>query len=606
MTTTGLDPHADEVRTLPDALRLRSEKQPDETAYVFLRAGEEPQESLTYRELHDAACLRAGAFAAAGLSGRSAVLLYPSGIEFVRTLLGCMYGRVAGAPVQVPRRREDLVRLRRIADDAGITTVLTTTEVAHDLQSRFGDLPALRGLTLLATDDPDLPAGPDALPASPGPEDIALLQYTSGSTGSPKGVMVSHANFLANVVETDELWPCEPDGTVVNWLPLFHDMGMLFGVVLPLWAGIPSYLMAPEAFIRRPARWLEAIARFGGTHAAAPSFAYELCARAAAEGRTGDVGDLSRWRVAANGAEPVRWSTIRSFTTAFAPYGFDPRAMCPGYGLAENTLKATGTRQDREPAVLWLSAQALHDGIAEPLEESADDVVPLVSSGATISRTRVLAVDPATRQVLPEDRVGEVWISGPCVAGGYLGQPEESEATFRARTAGGSSTPGGSGEPAASAAAEGAGETFLRTGDLGFLHGGELYVTGRLKDVIIRKGRNHYPQDIELSIERAVAGLHPNCAAAFSSEDGTRERLVLVVEADGRVLKSFGAEKVRGLIHDAVREQHRITPDDILIVRRGTLSKTSSGKVQRRACKKRYEDGELVPVASPAGSGGEA
>ncbi|MFD8913584.1 fatty acyl-AMP ligase [Streptomyces sp. NPDC059575] len=589
MTTTGPNPHVD-VRTLPDALRLRSEKQPDETAYVFLRNGEDPAESLTYRELHDAARLRAARFAAAGLSGRSAVLLYPSGLEFVRTLLGCMYGRVAGAPVQVPRRRDEVLRLRRIADDAGTSTVLTTTEVVRDLRERFGDPPELAGLTLLATDGPPPAAGqpvPGEDIGTPAPEDIALLQYTSGSTGDPKGVMVTHANFLANVVETDELWPCEPHGTVVNWLPLFHDMGMLFGVVLPLWAGIPSYLMAPDAFIRRPARWLEALARFGGTHAAAPSFAYELCARAAAEGRTAEVGDLSRWRVAANGAEPVRWGTIRSFTEAFAPYGFDPRAMCPGYGLAENTLKVTGTRQDREPGVLWLSAESLRDGVAEPVGASAEDAVPVVSSGGTVGRTRVRIVDPVTREELPEGRIGEIWVSGPCVAGGYLGRPDASEDTFRARVA------------------QDDGTAQLRTGDLGFLHGGQLHVTGRLKDVIIRKGRNHYPQDIELSAEHSVSGLRPNCAAAFSCDDGTHERLVVVVEADGRVLNSLGAEALHRHVRDAVREAHRITPDEVLVVRRGALSKTSSGKVQRRACKRRYENGELravtAPAATPAG-----
>jgi acyl-CoA synthetase (AMP-forming)/AMP-acid ligase II len=587
VSTTG--PHSTvDVRTLPDALRLRSEKQPDETAYVFLRNGEEPSDALSYGELDAAAGARAAAFAAEGLSGRSAVLLYPSGLEFVRTLLGCMYGGVASAPVQVPRRREEVRRLRRIADDAGTTTVLTTTEVVRDLRERFGDMPALDGLTLLATDA--LTYAPDAaVPPLPGPGDTALLQYTSGSTGDPKGVVVSHANFLANVIETDELWPCEPDGTVVSWLPLFHDMGMLFGVVMPLWAGIPSYLMAPEAFIRRPARWLEAIARFGGTHAAAPSFAYELCARAAAEGRTAAVGDLSRWRVAANGAEPVRISAIRSFTEAFAPYGFDPRAMCPGYGLAENTLKATGSRHDQEPSVLWVSTRALGEGRAQPVDGTAAGAVPLVSSGAAVGGTRVRIVDPAGRQPLADGRVGEIWVNGPCVAGGYLGRPSLSEETFRARVAG----------------AEEAGDTYLRTGDLGFLHDGELYVTGRLKDVIIRKGLNHYPQDIELSAERAVPGLHPNCAAAFSCDDGERERLVVVVETDGRLLNSPGAEAVRQKVYDAVREQQRITPDDVLVVRRGALPKTSSGKVQRRACKRSYENGELTPVAGAVAAVGK-
>ncbi|MER6030038.1 fatty acyl-AMP ligase [Streptomyces sp. NPDC001851] len=592
-STAAPDSHMAEIRTLPDALRLRSLKQPDETAYVFLRNGEEPEESLTYRELDDDARVRAAALESAGLTGKSAVLLYPSGLEFIRALLGCMYAGVAGAPVQVPRRRQDVERLRRIADDAGTSTVLTTAEVKRDLEERFGDLPELAGLALLDTGALAPPSSDVlvsyALPTAH-PDGIALLQYTSGSTGDPKGVMVTHANFLSNAVETDELWPCEPRGTFVSWLPLFHDMGMLFGVVLPLWAGVPSYLMAPDAFIRRPARWLEAISRFRGTHAAAPSFAYELCVRAAEEGRTADVGDLSSWRVAANGAEPVRWQTIQAFTTAFAPYGFDPRAMAPGYGLAENTLKATGSPQDREPSALWLSARALGEDRVEIVPEATEGANPVVSSGVPVLGTRVCAVDPATLELCPPGRVGEIWISGPCVADGYLGRPALSQETFRARIRGGS--------------ARTAEETYLRTGDLGFVHQGELYVTGRLKDVIIRRGRNHYPQDIELSAESSVPGLHPNCAVAFSVDDGAQERLVVVIEADGRVIRAPGEQTVRERVREAIRENHRLDTDDILVVRRGALSRTSSGKVQRRACRKRYEDGSLAAFAvAPAGSG---
>jgi long-chain fatty acid adenylase/transferase FadD26 len=587
VSTPGPQPTVD-VRTLPDALRLRSEKQPDETAYVFLHNGEEPSETLTYRELNEHAARRAAVLGGLGLRGRNAVLLYPSGLEFVRTLLGCMYGGVAGAPVQVPRHSDEVRRLRRIADDAGTSTVLTSREVAEELLERFGELPELAGLHLLATDALDGPFGTalPAVPAAPSPEDIALLQYTSGSTGDPKGVMVTHANFLANVAETDELWPCEPDGTVVSWLPLFHDMGMLFGIVMPLWAGIPSYLMAPEAFIRRPARWLEAISKYGGTHAAAPSFAYELCAKAAAAGKTEAVGDLSRWRVAGNGAEPVRWSAISMFTEAFAPYGFDPRAMCPGFGLAENTLKATGSPADRVPTVLWVDAEALREGAATPVPAQTEGAVPLVGNGAAVGHTQVRIVDPAIRRALPDGRIGEIWIDGPCVAGGYLGRTQLNEELFRARLDG----PDAPDAP------------HLRTGDLGFLHGGELYVTGRLKDLIIRKGRNYYPQDIEFSAEHAVPGLHPNCAAAFSRDEGGRERLIVVVEADGRLLKSPGAEALRASVYDAIRETQRITPDEVLIVRRGSVPKTSSGKVQRRECKRRYENGELaaLPAAKEA------
>ncbi|GAA1934324.1 fatty acyl-AMP ligase [Kitasatospora viridis] len=590
--------------SLPEVLARRSAEQPDELAYAFLRNGEEVAETLTYRQLDLRARQVAARLTALGLGGRSVVLLHPSGLGFVADLLGCMYAGVAAAPVQVPSRARGLDRLRKIADDAGTTVLLTTPEVKRDLEERFGTLPELAGLTL---HDPDSLAAaaerqaPEVLagwqPRPIGAQELALLQYTSGSTGTPKGVRVTHANFGSNVDETDRLWPTRGDARVVNWLPLFHDMGMLFGVVLPLWSGIPSYLMAPDAFVRRPARWLEAISRFRGTHAAAPSFAYELCARAVADGDFAPGLDLSSWRVAANGAEPVRWQTIRSFERALAPAGFRPEAMCPGYGLAENTLKATGSPEDRLPTVLWLSAEELRAGRAveapAPDAEAADTeadteseagsaVVPSIGCGGVVGDSLVRIVDPQTRATLTDGRVGEIWVSGPCVAAGYHGRDEESEQTFRARRADRAEQ-----------------RSWLRTGDLGFWHREELFVTGRIKDVVIRQGRNFYPQDIELSAENADPGLHPNCAAAFSADDGSAERLVLVVEADGRTLRG-GGEQLRERIRRAVQESQRLEADEIVLVRRGSLPKTSSGKVQRRETRRRYLDGEFGAAQAAA------
>ncbi|MYW01631.1 fatty acyl-AMP ligase [Streptomyces sp. SID3343] len=580
MSTTELHLPMTGVRTLTDALTLHARERPDQVAYIFLRDGEQPEETLTYGELDTAARARAAALCAAGLAGGNAVLLYPTALEFVRTLAGCLYAGVTGAPVQVPTRVRGLQRLRRIADDAGASVVLTTGAVKRELEERFGDRPELAGLTLTDTESIPSDAGRGWSGPAVRPDDLALLQYTSGSTGDPKGVMVTHANFLHNAAETDELWPAGSDGAVVSWLPIFHDMGLLFGVVFPLWAGIPAYLMAPEAFVRRPARWLEAISRFRGTHAAAPSFAYELCVRAAAEGRAGTQLDLSSWRVAVNGAEPVRPHVVRAFTETFASVGFAPRAMCPGYGLAENTLKATGSRQDRAPAVLWVSAPSLAQGTVEVSAEGAEAAVPVVGSGVAVPGTTVRIVDPLTLAACPPERVGEIWIAGPCVAKGYRGRAQESELTFRARVRGGPQE----------------GEGHLRTGDLGFLHDGELYVTGRLKDVVIRKGRNYYPQDIELSAESAAPGLRPNCAAAFGVDDGAAERLVVVLEADGRVLKAVGAQELRRRVRDAVMDGQRLEVDDVVLVRPGAVPKTSSGKVQRGVCRTLLRDGALADV----------
>jgi acyl-CoA synthetase (AMP-forming)/AMP-acid ligase II len=420
---------------------------------------------------------------------------------------------------------------------------------------------------------------------------VALLQYTSGSTGDPKGVRVTHANFIANAAETDLLWPTGSDGVVVNWLPLFHDMGMLMGVVLPLWSGIPAFLMPPDAFIRRPLRWLEAVSRFRGTHAAAPSFAYELCVRAVAEGAPTTGLDLSSWQFAANGAEPVRWSTVRDFTETFGPAGFAAHAMCPGYGLAENTLKASGSRPGDPPTLLWLSADELADNrvVALPADAAEDPrrpTVPAVGCGFPVGETRLAIVDPRTLVELPENRIGEIWVSGPCVTDGYHNRPEESDRTFRARTAAPPTSPDGR-------------RTWLRTGDLGFLHGGELFVSGRIKDVLIRRGRNFYPQDIELSAERAHPGLRPNCAAAFSVDDGTAERLVVVVEADGRTLRS-GVDRLSEAISASVRDGQRLEPDLVVVVRRGSVPKTSSGKVRRAETRRLLLSGELEPLRGAA------
>jgi acyl-CoA synthetase (AMP-forming)/AMP-acid ligase II len=576
--------HISKMTSLPEVLRMRSQFQPDEVAFVFLADGEDPQDAVTYRQLDRDARRTAAMLHSIGLTEGNAVLIYPPGVDFVRGLLGCMYAGVAGVPVQVPTRLKVAERIRRIADDAGASVILTCAETRDDLIERFGDSPFLDGLTVIATDtipatDPGAWSGP-----LPEPSDTALLQYTSGSTGDPKGVMVTHANFLANVRETDELWPVHPDGTFLSWLPHFHDMGMLFGIIMPLWAGAPSYLMAPAAFIRRPARWLEAISRFRATHSAAPSFAYELCVRAAEQHGVDRDLDLSGWRVAANGAEPVRWSIIEQFTRTFAPVGFRPEAMCPGYGLAENTLKASGSRPGLDPGVLWVSADALREDRVEVTAPHAEGSVPLVGNGISMPGTRLRIVEPATRQPCPPGRVGEIWISGPCVAGGYYGRPAESGEVFQARLA--------------DAEHEG---PYLRTGDLGFQHGDELYVAGRLKDVIIRKGRNFYPQDIELAVESTDDGLMPNCSVAFSVDDGTSERLVVIIEADGRVLRRTGVEVLRQRVQAAVHDGQRLHVDDIMVVRRGALPKTSSGKVQRRASRMQYLEGSFESAAARGG-----
>jgi acyl-CoA synthetase (AMP-forming)/AMP-acid ligase II len=564
---------------LPDILAGQAVKRPDDLAFTLLRNGEEPVDGTTYRQLHLAVQARAQHLGTAGHTGGTAVLLYPNGVEFVRGWFACMAAGVAGAPIQVPTRVRGLQRVRAVADDAGTALVLTTRAVRDQLLGDFGELPELRGLELLATDElPDEPTGDPLLPQVL-PSDVALLQYTSGSTGTPKGVMVTHANFWANAASIDGQWPCGDDGTAVSWLPVFHDMGLMFGVVLPMWAGMPSYLMTPEAFVRRPARWLEALSRYRGTHAAAPNFAYDLCTRSAADAKG---LDLASWRVAINGAEPVRMRTVRDFIDAFTAHGLAPETVAPAYGLAESTLKVTGSAADHAPHALALSAAALGEGrVAVVADRNAEAVTDVVSCGVPAPGASVRIVDPRTGRRTAAGHVGEIWVGGPSVAAGYLGRTEESESTFRARIT--------------DAPEEG---TFLRTGDLGFVEDGELFVTGRLKDVLVVKGRNHYPQDVEYTVERSHTALHPACAAAFSVEDGERESLVLVVEVDGRALRASGADGVISAVREAVLLEHRLKVDDVVLIRRGTLPKTTSGKVRRSPCREQYTAGTLRRIAA--------
>ncbi|WFE54848.1 fatty acyl-AMP ligase [Micromonospora sp. WMMD1155] len=562
--------------TLVATVQARAQEQPDDSAYVFLRDGEVECDRLTFRQLHEAAALLAARLATDIPVGSPVVLLYEAGLQFHRALLGCMYAGLLAAPVKVPHSRVGWERVRAVASDAGSAVVLTTADVHAGLTERYGAEPGFDELVWIATDGLPQPAGTPQLPAV-GPDDIALLQYTSGSTGTPKGVMVSHRNFRANAAEIEEVWPTD-GGTVVSWLPSFHDMGLLFNFVMPISSGIPAVLMAPEAFIRRPARWLEAIEKFGGTHAAAPNFAYELCLLDAAKAEV----DLSSWRVAVNGAEPVRWRTVTRFAEAFASRGFDPGTMSPAYGLAENTLKLTGSRPGEAPKALHLAGAELGVGRVTPCPPSDPGVVHLTSCGSPQGSSVILIVDPVTRRECPPATVGEIWVQSDCVARGYWRRPAESVETFRARLAD----------------AERGGE-YLRTGDLGFLQDGELYVTGRWKDVIVRSGRNYYAQDLELAAESADAALRPSCAAAFSVDRQEYEELILVVEVDGRLLRRIPAAELTTRIASRVHDACGIQPDEVRLVRRGRIPKTSSGKVQRRRSRELYLTGALPSLPAP-------
>jgi len=464
-------------------------------------------------------------------------------------------------PAYPPRGQQIDERVRAIAGDATPALALSTADVVERIGGAIAMGAATPALRCIALEEIAGTAAEDWREPRVDAAAAAHLQYTSGSTATPKGVVVTHGNILANMADLDTGWEHDDASVIVSWLPAFHDMGLVYGLLTPIYANVPCILMPPVVFLQRPVRWLQAFGRFKGTHAAAPNFAYDHCARRVkAEDRT--QLDLSSWRVAVNGAEPVRPDTMDRFCDAFASCGFRRTSFAPGYGLAEATLKVTAMRAGEGPLVSQIDGRAL------------------VACGRPILESRVAIVDPDTRAVVADGEQGEIWVGGPSVAAGYWQRREESAGTFSARTS------------------DGAGP-FLRTGDLGLVRDGQLYVTGRAKDLIIIRGQNYYPQDIEATVERSGADVRHGSGAAFSIERDGEERLVIVFEAE-RGMKPDTATAQLDLIRAAIVRDHEIAADDIVLVRAGEVPKTSSGKIQRRACRAAYLDGTLARW--PAGS----
>ncbi|HXM70462.1 MAG TPA: AMP-binding protein, partial [Thermoanaerobaculia bacterium] len=502
----------------------------------------------------------------------------PPGSEFPRALFGAFYAGMIAVPAAVPdqaRLQRTLPRLRAIVADARPAVVLTTSALLPLLEEVFAGGPPEHGpVSFVAVDgvDPALAAA-WRRPPELGPEALALLQYTSGSTASPKGVMITHANLMAGAAHLKLAWRYGEDSRALMWVPDSHDDGLVHGNVLPIYSGHPCWRMSAAEVVRRPASWLEAISRLGITHSGGPNFLYELCVRKAA-GAAGERLDLSRWRMAYNAAEPIRAATLQRFTATFAPCGFSASSYFPAYGLAEATLLVATRGQEAPLRVLEVDVGSLErEGRAVP---GAGDrgARTLVSCGAPVGGTRVEIVDPGTLERRAERRVGEVLVASPSLAGGYWGQPEATRATFL----------DGFGDPPA---------RFLRTGDLGFVDGGELFITGRRKDLIIVRGRNLYPQDIELTVESSSPSLRPGCGAAFSVERDDEEQLVVIQEVEA------GAGELREIcrrIFQQVVEQHEVRPHAVVLIPPRTIDKTSSGKIQRRACRAAFLEDRLATM----------
>jgi amino acid adenylation domain-containing protein len=574
-------------RSMVDVARLRARRCAAKHAYTFLTDGEREAATLTFAELDCNARRVAAALDQRRLRGERALLLYPPGLEFITALLGCFYAGVVAVPAYPPRATRADPRLRGILADCAPRAALTTSALHSRLPAFAEHLPGLGGLFWLPTDGRGLPPASAWREHTLAAESLALLQYTSGSTDAPRGVMVSHANLLHNERMIAQAFAQDEDSVVVGWLPLHHDMGLIGNVLQPLYVAARCVLMAPTAFLQRPARWLEAISRYRATTSGGPNFAYDLCVRKVLPDPA--ALDLGCWRVAFNGAEPVRAETLRRFAHTFASCGFRAAASYPCYGLAEATLFVSGGLPGKEAAIATLDASCLarHQAVEPTGADAAPRTVP--SCGWPRLGQRIAIVDPQSKLPCPPGRIGEVWISGASVAQGYWRRPEESAQAF------GATLPAGAGR-------------YLRTGDLGFLRGSELFLTGRIKDLIIVRGRNHYPQDIELTVERSHPGLRPGGAAAFAVEAEGQERVVVLCELERRGTAGeatpLPAPEVAAAIRAAVAAEHDLEIFDIGLMRGGTLPKTSSGKIQRHACRAAYLAGSLAllsrhPLAEP-------
>ena len=565
-----------EPETLIDLLRVRTESQAEKNAYTFLLDGEAEEASLSYAELDQHARAIGALLQSLNAKHQPVLLLYPPGLDYIAAFFGCLYAGAIAVPVYPPTSRRSLPRLAAIVKDARPKVALTTSKILTDLE-QTSRLPELQALKWVTTDNLDRDLRKQWQGADVTRESLALVQYTSGSTAAPKGVMLSHDNLLQNERMIQTAFVQSDESIILGWLPLYHDMGLIGNVLQSLYCGARCILMSPLSFLQRPVRWLEAISRYRATTSGGPNFAYDLCARKIGlEERTSL--DLRSWTVAFNGAEPIRKSTIDRFVTEFEPCGFRREAFFPCYGLAEATLFVSGGLKSEPPVITTVKRTALEMKGVVVADAADENVASLVGSGRSGFDQQMLIVDPVLLLECGPNTIGEIWVSGPNVARGYWDRPEESELTFNAHVVDTGAGP------------------YLRTGDLGFMREGELFVTGRLKDLIIIRGRNYFPQDIELIVEGSHASLRQGCAAAFSVDMLGEERLVVAQEVDRH--RGLDLTQVIDAIRQAVTEEFELQVYAVVLLRAGGLPKTSSGKIQRHACRARFVEDEFVALAT--------
>jgi acyl-CoA synthetase (AMP-forming)/AMP-acid ligase II len=578
--------------TIVDLLLDKATVVPYQTAYTFLADGENESASCTYQKLDLQARAIAVQLLTKVIPGDRALLVYPytAGLEFIAAFMGCLYAGVV-AVTDYPRQHiKSLSQYQDRIVDCQASIVLTTQEFADRVKGQLIAHPTmalkLKDLAWIASDQVDLSLANSWQPPKINSDTLAFLQYTSGSTGQPKGVMVTHGNVLHNSQVIYKSFGHHDQTKILMWLPMFHDMGLIGGVMQPLFAGLPAVLMSPIALAQNPFLWLQALSKYQITTSGGPNFAYDLLCQKITDEQRASL-DLSHWEVAFTGAEPVRAETLAKFSQLYKPCGFRKEAFYPCYGMAEGTLFITGIDPRKYPTITYVDKKALTEDQVVVVNPEHADAKAVVSCGHTWLGDEVMIVNPETKIQCEGDalgagganRIGEIWTAGAGIGAGYYQREEQTEATFQATLA------------------DNPNKTFLRTGDLGFIKDGELYITGRIKEMMILWGRNHYPQHIEETVESCHPALRPNHGAAFSVDVGGEEQLVVAHEINRTDLRNLNAEEVIGAIRLAVGEQNMANVFAVALLKTGSIPKTSSGKIQRRACQSMFLDGSLNTVA---------
>ncbi|MEZ5509408.1 MAG: AMP-binding protein [Gammaproteobacteria bacterium] len=552
---------------------------------TFLGESGVPEGTLTFAGLDRAARNIAAHLTEKGLANKNLMLLYTPGLDYIKAFFGCLYAGSVPVPAYPPMGARDIDRLKRIVLDCDAAAILSSSMLRPMIEAWISNPSNGISIPCIPT---DAAADVDAagfVGADLDPEAIAFLQYTSGSTGHPKGVMVSHRNLLENFQQivwtfahTSDLEVVAEHYKTVIWLPPFHDMGLIGGVLTPVYAGARVTLMSPLTFLKNPFVWLKAITDENAKVSGGPNFSYQYCVRKVTDEQLAQL-DLSSWDVAFNGAEAIQVDALNAFTERFAPAGFDRRAFLPCYGLAEATLFVAGSPAGRGPLVRDAALTGLAKGEFVALESGApEETTALVSSGVIAQGADVRIVDPNSHEECADGKVGEIWVNSPSVAQGYWNKPSFSGSVFRATI-------------------KAQGDThYMRTGDLGFKLENELFVTGRIKEMIIVAGRNHYPQDIEFSLQSCNPAFRKGCGAAFAIADHGKEQLVVMQELSNTQLQPSDYQQLALQAARAIGFRHGISPRALVFIAPGNLPKTSSGKIQRTEARKIYEAGNITTL----------